>query len=101
MGIKTLLQRASFLWVPSSSVVTGEKLIDELEYKLEAPLVPNGHPNTNTDQDSDSNHILKDQEPETESAKSNGNGADPQSEDVEGMGSYLIPKNNGLYIRYF
>ena len=87
--------------MPSSSVISGEKLIDELEYKLEAPLVPKGHPNTNTDQDSDSNHILKDQEPETESAKSNGNDADPQSEDVEGMGSYLIPKNNQLYIRYF
>ena len=71
-------------------MVTGEKLIDELEYKLEAPLVPNGHPNTNTDQDSDSNHILKDQEPETESAKSNGNGSDHKSEDVEGRGSYLI-----------
>lgn len=79
--------------MPSSSVISGEKLIDELEYKLEAPLVPKGHPNTNTDQDSDSsNHILKDQEPETESAKSNGNGTDHQSEDVEGMGSYLIPR---------
>ena len=86
--------------MPSSSVISGEKLIDELEYKLEAPLVPKGQPNTNTDQDSDSNHILKDQEPETESAKSNGNGTH-QSEDVEGMGSYLIPKNNQLDIRYF
>ncbi len=81
--------------MPSSSVISGEKLIDELEYKLEAPLVPKGHPDTNTDQDSDSsNHILKDQEPETESAKSNGNGTDHQSEDAEGMGSYLIPKSN-------
>lgn len=88
--------------MPSSSVISGEKLIDELEYKLEAPLVPKGHPNTITDQDSDSNHILKvDQEPETESAKSNGNGTDHQSEDVEGMGSYLIPQNNQLHIRYF
>jgi len=69
--------------MPSSSVISGEKLIDELEHKLEAPLVPKGHPNTITDQDSDSNHILKDQEPETESAKSNGNGTNPQSEDVE------------------
>ena len=76
---------------PSSSVISGEKLIDELEHKLEAPLVPKGHPNTHTDQDSDSsNHILKDQEPETESAKSNGNGSDHKSEDVEGRGSYLI-----------
>lgn len=87
--------------MPSSSVISGEKLIDELEYKLEAPLVPKGHPNTNTDQDSDSNHILKDQVPENESTKSNGNGTNPQSEDVEGMGSYLIPKNNQLFIRYF
>ena len=82
--------------MPSSSVISGEKLIDELEHKLEAPLVPKGHPNTNTD-DSDSNHILKDQEPETDSAKSNGNGTDHQSEDVEGMGSYLIPKELTSY----
>ena len=74
----------------SSSVISEGKLVDESEHKLEAPLVPNGHPNTNTD-DSDSNHILKDQEPETVSTKSNGTDGTDQKEESEGMVHIWLP----------
>ena len=76
--------------MPSSSVISGEKLIDELEYKLEAPLVPKGHPNTYTDQDSDSNHILKEQEPEPEPETNGTNaGIEHQKEDIKGMRTHI------------
>ena len=70
------------------SVISEEKLIDELENKLEAPLVPLVH-NTNTD-DSDSNHILKEQEPEPEPETNGTNaGIEHQKEDIKGMRTHI------------
>ena len=70
-----------------TSVISEEKLIDELENKLEAPLVPLVH-NTNTD-DSDSNHILKEQEePEPEPEINGTNGIEHHKEEIKGMDTH-------------
>ena len=71
-----------------TSVISEEKLIDELENKLEAPLVPLVH-NTNTD-DSDSNHILKEQEPEPEPETNGTNGIEHQKEDIKSLNRHHL-----------